>query len=163
MPIEIEITDNTIKVEQALDAQIKNALELVGATAASYASNNIDKAGRVNLGTLKGSITHQVHGNEVHVGTNLEYAPYWELGTGKYASQGGRPGFWVYVANSDVKGHNTGKRYSEKEARQIMAILRKKGLDAHMTEGIKPIHFIKNALQDHISQFRDFIEKELSK
>lgn len=162
MPIEVQITDNIIKVEQALDAQMKNALELVGATAASYASNNIDKAGRVATSALKQSITHEVHDNEVYVGTNNEYAAYHELGTGKYSTQGGRPGFWVYVNGSSQKGLNTGKRYTEKEARQIVAILKSKGLDAHMTEGIKPIHFIRDALQNNMSKFKAIIERELS-
>lgn len=163
MAIEIEITDNTIKVQQALDAQVKNALELVGATAASLASTNVEKAGRVDTGNLAGSITHIVQGNEVYVGTNNEYALYHELGTGKYSTQGGRPGFWVYVPGGGKKGTNTGKRYTEKEARKIVAILRSKGVDAHMTDGIRPIHFIKNAISDNIGKFKAFIEQELNK
>lgn len=163
MSIEVEITDNTVKVLQALEEQMKDALELVGATAASYASNNVDAAGRVDTSALKQSITHEVDGDTVYVGTNNEYAPYHELGTGKYAETGGRPGWWVYVPGGGGGGGNTGKRYTEQEARQIVAILRSKGVEAHMTEGIRPIHFIRNAMQDHIDKFRSFLERELSR
>lgn len=41
--------------------------------------------GSVDTGTLRNSITHEVHPNEesVYVGTNIEYAPYVEYGTSK--------------------------------------------------------------------------------
>lgn len=51
-------------------------------------------------GTLRGSITHEVveEGNQIagYVGTNIEYAPYVEFGTGKFAENGrGTP--WSYT------------------------------------------------------------------
>lgn len=53
-------------------------------------------------GTLKASITHEVEiqGKEFegYVGTNLEYGPYQEFGTGKYAENGdGRKTPWAYT------------------------------------------------------------------
>ena len=59
----------------------------------------------VDLGELKGSINHQVDENElcVRVGTNVEYAPYVEFGTGEYAENGqGRKGGWFYVTDRPV-------------------------------------------------------------
>ena len=51
----------------------------------------------VDSGQLRGSITHKVDGNEARIGTNVEYAPYIEFGTGKYAEGGGgRKTPWVY-------------------------------------------------------------------
>jgi HK97 gp10 family phage protein len=43
-------------------------------------------SGRVG-GNLRNSITHEVEGKEAKVGTNVEYAPYVELGTSKMAAQ----------------------------------------------------------------------------
>ena len=51
----------------------------------------------VDLGNLSGSIKHDVDGHAVHIGTNVEYAPYQEFGTGIYAEEGnGRKGGWTY-------------------------------------------------------------------
>lgn len=42
----------------------------------------------VNTGTLRNSITYEVSGDVGTVGTNLEYAPYVEFGTGLFSSLG---------------------------------------------------------------------------
>ena len=57
----------------------------------------------VGTGTLRNSITHTVSGNSGTVGTNVEYAPYVEYGTGLFAANGdGRKDVpWMY---RDVKG-----------------------------------------------------------
>lgn len=41
----------------------------------------------VDTGNLRNSITHDVEGKEARVGTNVEYAPFVELGTVKMAAQ----------------------------------------------------------------------------
>ncbi|MGM9937488.1 MAG: HK97-gp10 family putative phage morphogenesis protein [Candidatus Ornithomonoglobus sp.] len=53
-------------------------------------------------GALKASITHEIvqEGKELvgYVGTNTEYAPYQEFGTGKFAENGdGRETPWAYT------------------------------------------------------------------
>lgn len=67
-------------VAEALAAKAtaaERALEKMGGTAETYAK----KACPVDTGRLKGSITHKLEGKEaVYVGTNVEYAPYVELG-----------------------------------------------------------------------------------
>jgi HK97 gp10 family phage protein len=51
----------------------------------------------VDSGNLRGSITHRVDGDTVRIGTNVEYAPYIEFGTGQYAEGGkGRKTPWAY-------------------------------------------------------------------
>lgn len=51
----------------------------------------------VDKGQLRQSITSEVEGNVGLVGTNVEYAPYVEYGTGIFASQGdGRQDPWSY-------------------------------------------------------------------
>jgi len=48
-------------------------------------------------GNLRSSITYKVTGKEGRVGTNTDYAPYVEFGTGVYAEGGGgRQTPWVY-------------------------------------------------------------------
>lgn len=54
----------------------------------------------VRQGTLRNSISHVVKGEEMtgYVGTSVPYAPYVEIGTGIYSSQGdGRTTPWIYV------------------------------------------------------------------
>lgn len=65
----------------------------------------------VDIGVLRNSITHYIEDNPNEligvVGTNVEYAPYVEFGTGIYSSLGnGRQDRWKY---KDAKGewHST--------------------------------------------------------
>lgn len=51
----------------------------------------------VDTGQLRASITHEVEGQTGIVGTNVEYAPYVEYGTGIHARDGnGRQTPWAY-------------------------------------------------------------------
>lgn len=51
----------------------------------------------VSTGNLRRSITHEINGNEGIIGTNVEYAPYVEFGTGLFATDGnGRDTPWKY-------------------------------------------------------------------
>ena len=60
---------------------INRALEICGGTAEAHAVTNITKNRSVQKGRLRGSITHkQVDETTEAVGTNVEYAPYVELG-----------------------------------------------------------------------------------
>ena len=62
----------------------QQALEVVGGMAESYAK----KACPVDTGRLRNSITHQQESENVEViGTNVEYAPYVELGTSKMSAR----------------------------------------------------------------------------
>ena len=68
--------DNIDPVKKATSDSINSALEMTGI------------AGYIG-GTLRNSIAHQVVADEnaVYVGTNVEYAPYVELGTSKMAKR----------------------------------------------------------------------------
>lgn len=69
--------DNTQKVKSELESRVRAALEAIGATAETYAK----KGAPVDTGRLRNSISHAVDENTVYIGTNVEYAPYQELGT----------------------------------------------------------------------------------
>lgn len=81
--IEVTINSNVDEVLRELDKRIPVALEAVGITAEAYAK----KLTPVKTGTLRNSITHTVVGDTVYIGTNVEYAPYIELGTVHYTGK----------------------------------------------------------------------------
>lgn len=77
--------DNTEQVVDGIDSAIGVALEKIGLLAEKYA----EKKCPVDTGNLRGSITHEVDtaDNAVYIGTNVEYAPYVELGTSRQEAQ----------------------------------------------------------------------------
>lgn len=99
-------------------------------------------------GTLAGSIASKIDDYEGVIYTPLFYAPYVEYGTGIEAEGGkGRQDVpWVYVEHSGEQGNTAQKSYTLETAKQTVAMLREKGLDAHYTYGQKPQPFIRPAL-----------------
>mgnify|MGYP004636098639 FL=1 len=71
--------DNREAIADAIDRALVAALEEVGLVAEGYAK----RACPVDTGRLRNSITHIVDEGTRHaiIGTNVEYAPYVELGT----------------------------------------------------------------------------------
>lgn len=162
--IQIDLTDNSGLVREEMQAAVLRALEECGLVAENYAKQLCPVAAD-NGGTLRDSIAHRVQPTEqaVYIGTNVEYAPYVELGTGKYY-RGGRQGWWVYVKGGSRRRRNnnaSGKIYTKAEALRIMFALRKKGLDAHITDGSEPKPYLKPAIADHAQQYKGIIEGEL--
>ena len=74
--------DYSADVLDAMHDAVVQALERCGEQAEGYAKDLTP----VDTGNLRNSITHQVDDGEstVYIGTNVEYAPYVELGTGRY-------------------------------------------------------------------------------
>lgn len=129
--MKVEFTDNSKEVLAAMREAALRALEKCGLTAEGYAK----KLSPVDTGNLRNSITHQVDEGEpaVYIGTNSEYGPYVELGTGKYYP-GGRPTPWVY---QDAKGN------------------------WHMTHGQRAQPYLKPAVADHVQTYKNIIENEM--
>lgn len=77
----VDITDNSEEVKEALEAALLRGLEAVGMTAETYAKQGCP----VDTGRLRNSIAHAVNEEEkaVYIGTNVEYAPYQEMGTSR--------------------------------------------------------------------------------
>ena len=71
--------NNTEQVAAALDSAIAKALTKIG----QQAEGNAKLMCPTDTGRLKNSITNQIdmQENAVYIGTNVEYAPYVELGT----------------------------------------------------------------------------------
>lgn len=68
--------DNTDEVLSALEKAKKRGLEAIGLTAEGHAK----KETPVDTGRLRNSISHAVEDRAAYIGTNVEYAPYVELG-----------------------------------------------------------------------------------
>lgn len=117
------VSDNTEECLEELKQRLETALEICGQVAEGYAKEKCP-VGEINGGTLRNSITHNVIPDEkaVIIGTNVEYAPYVEFGTGIFAEEGGRQTPWSY---KDVAGN------------------------WHYTRGRKPKPYLRPAINDH--------------
>ena len=80
---DIEFTSNADDILSDLEKGKRNALTAIGATAETHTKENITADKLVDTGRLRNSISHAVDGESAYIGTNVEYAPYLELGTKK--------------------------------------------------------------------------------
>ncbi|MDE6834525.1 MAG: HK97 gp10 family phage protein [Ruminococcus sp.] len=137
------MTDNSLKIKAEIQEKIAIMLEEIGQRAVGHARENApvgtpESTGIENYhgGMLRQSLTYKVIGNTVYIGTNLtsNKAPYpifVEYGTGIFAING-RKTPWVWTDKN-------GKR--------------------HYTHGIKPTHFLRNAIDDNKSEYINVIRK----
>ena len=79
----IRITDNSGLVGEELEQACERALIRIGLQAETYAKRECP----VDTGNLRNSITNAVDDKSAYVGTNVEYAPYVELGTSRAKAQ----------------------------------------------------------------------------
>ena len=77
--MKVDYKDNSQQILSAMEKGKRNALTAIGATAETYAK----KATPVDTGRLRNSISHTVDGEAAYIGSNVEYAPYVELGTSR--------------------------------------------------------------------------------
>ena len=68
--IDINITDNSGEILRELENKKAAALEAVGISAEGHAKLLTP----VDTGRLRDSMTHSVKGDDVYIGTNVEYA-----------------------------------------------------------------------------------------
>lgn len=133
--ITVQVDDNSAEVQATLKNAIERGLWACGATAEQYAK----KKAPVDTGNLRNSITHREEiggtSSTMKVGSDVEYAIYQELGTGKFVA-GGRPTPWMY---QDKK---TGKW--------------------HWTAGNKAHPFIKPSVADNKNRFMELLRESLA-
>ena len=77
--MKVDYKDNSEQILSALEKGKRNALTAIGATAETYAKQETP----VDTGRLRNSISHAVDGEAAYIGSNVEYAPYVELGTSR--------------------------------------------------------------------------------
>lgn len=133
------VEDNTNSILELEDKVNATILEIIGMRAEKYAKARcpVGTAESTGIqgyrgGTLRNSITYDVDkdAKTVSIGTNVEYAPYVELGTGPFFNA---PPKWE---NFDAqKGSGVGKGY------------------------VKARPFLRPAIEDHLSEYIDIIKK----
>lgn len=136
----IEITaNNTKEVLDALDNAVDKALTIIGIKAERYAKarcpvGTVESTGIKGYrgGTLRNSITFSVEDQVLSIGTNVEYAPYVELGTGPYFEA---PPEWEQF--DAPKGKGIGHGY------------------------VRPRPYLKPAIVDHIDEYENVLTREL--
>ena len=133
----VTFNDYSDEVLEAFDEACERALERCGNQAEGYAK---DLSPTPDTGRLRNSISHKVVDSEpaVYIGTNVEYAPYKEFGTGHYSTIGGGTPKekWAYMGD-DGKWH--------------------------IGRPQKPQPFLKPAVADHQGTYRNIFKDELKK
>ena len=137
----VKITENNKdEILAALNGAVEVALTGIGIKAEKYAKARCPvgtpekehKKGYIG-GTLRNSITFEVRDGELSLGSNVEYAPYVELGTGPYFEP---PPEWETFATK--RGSGAGHGY------------------VHARPYLRP------AIEDHLSVYGKIIEDTLS-
>lgn len=128
--VEVKLVDNSAALLRATREAVYESLENIGKTMERHAKEKCP----VDTGRLKNSISHIVVDTTVYVGTNVEYAPYLEAGTGIYADEGGRKTPWSYM---DTHG------------------------EWHTTQGVRPHHFLRDAAANHPDEYRRILKSTL--
>ena len=75
----VNFEDNSQEIKNLMERKKEQTLETLGQTAEGYAKRLCP----VDTGTLRRSISHGTQDGYAVIGTNVEYAPYVELGTRK--------------------------------------------------------------------------------
>ena len=140
MSLDFEITgDHSDEAIAEMKRSVARALETIGQNAEKYAKalcpvGTVESTGKKGYrgGTLRNSITHEITEDSVTVGSNIEYAPYVELGTGPYFE---KPPEWEEFEVPTPSG--IGHSY------------------------VHPRPFIKPAIEEHLSEYQSIIENEL--
>lgn len=134
---DVIIRNNSNAIMHELENRKAEILKKIGIQAATNAKLNVTNSGRVDTGRMRNSITSEVVGNTVFIGSNVPYAVWHEVGSGIYAEDGqGRRSPWAYQ-DSHGQWHNT--------------------------RGLKPVHFLKNAVADHVNEYEQIAVNILKK
>lgn len=128
------VENNKDKILAELPSAIEAALMAAGAQAEDHCKM-YETA--VYTGRLQNSITHAMESEDtVAIGTNVEYAPYVEFGTGKFAERGS-------------KAKKIPWRYQDEEG------------NWHITSGMKPVHFMEKGIMNHKKEYGEIIKRTL--
>lgn len=135
----IQITaNNANEVLYSLDNAVERALTKIGIRAEKFAKARCPVGTEESTGikgyrggTLRNSITFQVNEDEVAIGSNVEYAPYVELGTGTFYDS---PPAWIQHKGQKGSG---------------------------LVKGMKPRPFLRPAIEDHLDNYLQIVKNEL--
>lgn len=137
----VQVDFNTSQITRELETATARALEIVG----SKAETNAKLLCPVDTGALRDSIRHGVDGCTVYVGAAESYAPYVELGTGKFFSM---PPAWV--------------EFHAKRGRGLPRwVYRDRDGNFRVGYPQPPRPFIRPSLEGHTQEYQNDIETEL--
>lgn len=132
--------DNTQQALKAVEEAAEMMMEAIGIKAEKYAKalcpvGTPESTGIKGYrgGTLRNSITHVANKDSVQIGSNVEYAPYVELGTGPFFTP---PPDWEKFGSS--KGGGGGHGY------------------------VHPRKFLQPAIQNHAKEYEKMCQKILN-
>lgn len=133
---EFTFTDFSDKVLEAFGDASARALTRCGKQGEEFAKDLCVH----RTGNLKNSISHRVVLSEpaAYIGTNVEYAPYVEFGTGHYSSIGGGTpkNIWHYMGDDG---------------------------EWHVGRPMPPRPFLKPAVANHVGTYRNIFNDEFTK
>lgn len=144
----IDFVSHIDTVLKATDAALERAAESIGQRMETHAKLYVTagvyespEGKYIRTGNLRNSITYDSvsddHSVTIVVGSPADYAPYVELGTGVYAEDG--------------KGRKTPWRYQDNNGKW------------HTTSGMPPRPYLRPAVENHIKEYREVLQQELSK
>ena len=141
----VTIDDTTGTVIDAVRQGTLRALEIIGGMAESYTKALTP----VDTGALRNSFTHRVDFNKskVTVGSNIEYAPYVELGTGKLYDP---PPEWI---ESHAKKGRGLDRWFYKDVQGKW----------HVGFPRNGAHMLQKGIMNHLDEFKEIIISELNR
>ncbi len=158
---EVEFVDNSDEILALLSKATESAAEIIGGfieeQAGEYAMRAKGPKGNSwpfdELNTLRQSMTHQIENTEngpaLSVGSNLEIAPYIELGTGKHYQPGPE---WIQYHGDDA--HSVGGLdfwyYRDKITGET-----KIGMPQHASPYLRP------AFMDHVDDIKTVVQGEM--
>lgn len=135
----VQVIDNSAEALAELTRAKARTMEIIGLKAEGYAKRlcpvgTVESTGKKGYrgGTLRNSITHTVDGDTVAVGSNVEYAPYVELGTGPHFEP---PPDWETFTSK--RGSGVGRGY------------------------VKPRRYLQPAIEEHKDEYKTIAENEL--
>lgn len=157
----VHFEDNSIKVKAAMEQAVISYLYEAGIEVEAQTKRNMPNGHWYSQQKTKWQYVVDEKKLETTIGNPMQQSLWTEFGTGEYALHGdGRKGYWVYVkGNEGSADSNGGKSYTLAEAKRIVAMMRKKNLDAHLTKGQQPkrpfenaFNSVKNALIERASE-----------
>lgn len=142
--IDVEVESNDKEVQEALDAQIEQALISIGMTAESYAKLPEKDGGHmpVDTGRLKNSITYALAGKSPHI-------------TSYQADKGGEGGGYSGTMPQD-DGGKTRSVYIGSNVEYAAAV--ENGISGKQTGK----HYLRSAMSDHTAEYKDLAKAALS-
>lgn len=147
---------NPIKLEShvktalaALKKAKYNALDIIGSKAADYAADNVVHP-KALAPEIRNSLTHVVQGDTVYVGSNLQVAPYIELGTGPNYQP---PPEWLENNAKGGKGQAGLKKWFYYDPLE-------KQFKIGTPQVARP--FLRPAITEHLDEYNRIIEAEMS-